>query len=187
MKNIIKFLIFIVYSTSVFFFPNNQYIFVLILIHLIIMLWIRKNIRKIIRGTLKIVPFIIFTFVINCWLDDIKNAIWIGMKLLLVCNMTMIYSSLTNVTEIAETIKILCTPIKVFKINTEEIKILVCISLSMIPILKKDLLEMKEACRAKNIRINIKNIKIILSKFFLSLLMRVNQIEEALIAKGQNY
>ena len=88
---------------------------------------------------------------------------------------------------VAETIKLLCTPLKIFKINTEEIKVMVCISLSMIPILKKELSEMKDACKAKGIKLNIKNIKIILSKFFLTLIMRVNQIEEALIAKGQNY
>lgn len=56
----------------------------------------------------------------------------------------------------------------------------------MIPILRKDISEMKEACRAKGIKLNIKNTKIILSKTCLSLIMRVNSIEEALIAKGQN-
>ena len=61
---------------------------------------------------------------------------------------------------------------------------MVCISLSVIPILKKDLYELKEACIAKNITFNVKNMKIILAKFFLSLISRVNEIEESLIAKG---
>ena len=85
---------------------------------------------------------------------------------------------------IAETIQLLCTPLKIFKINTDEIKIMICISLSMIPILKKDLLEIKNACRAKKMKFTIKNMKFILSKFFLSLIQRVNQIEKSLIAKG---
>ena len=61
---------------------------------------------------------------------------------------------------------------------------MVCISLSMLPILKKDLYEVKEACIAKNIAFNIKNMKIILAKFFLSLITKVNQLEESLTAKG---
>lgn len=187
MKDIVKFLMFIIYCTSIFFFPNNQCILLLVAINLMSMISVREQIKKVLLGTAKILPFIIFTFAINCWLDEIINAIWIGIKLLIVCNMTMIYSSKASVTEVAEALKILCTPLKIFKINTEEIKIIVCISLSMIPILKKDLFEMKEACKAKNIKFNIKNMKIILSKFCLSILMRVNQIEEALIAKGQNY
>ena len=87
---------------------------------------------------------------------------------------------------IAETIKRICFPLKIFRINTDEIRIMICISLSMIPILKKRLNEMKEACRAKNITLNIKNMKIVLAKFFLLLITRVNQIEESLIAKGYN-
>lgn len=61
---------------------------------------------------------------------------------------------------------------------------MVCISLSVIPILKKDLYELKEACKSKNITFNVKNMKIILARYFLSLISRVNEIEESLIAKG---
>ena len=40
---------------------------------------------------------------------------------------------------IADTIKAICSPLKIFKVNTDDIKVMVCISLSVIPILKKDL------------------------------------------------
>lgn len=88
---------------------------------------------------------------------------------------------------IAATIQLLCNPLKVFNINIDEIRMIVCISLSMIPILKKELSEVKEACKAKNISFNIRNMKCILSKIFLSIIRRVNQIEESLISKGYNY
>ena len=85
---------------------------------------------------------------------------------------------------IAETIKTICSPLKLFKVNTDEIKVMVCISLSIIPTIKKDLYEVKEACIAKKINFNLRNMKIILAKFFLSLISRVNEIEESLVAKG---
>lgn len=88
---------------------------------------------------------------------------------------------------IAETIQLLCTPLKVFKINTDEIKLLVCISLSMIPILKKELYEIKDACIAKKISFNVKNIKYILSKFSISIIRRASELEKSLIAKGYSY
>lgn len=84
----------------------------------------------------------------------------------------------------AETVKVLCAPLKIFRVNTDDIKVMVCISLSAIPILKQNFYEVKDACKAKNIPFNIKNMKIILSKFFMSLISRVNEIEESLIAKG---
>ena len=88
---------------------------------------------------------------------------------------------------LAKTIKIICTPLKLFKINTEEIEVMVCISLSLLPAIRNDLTELKNACIAKNIDINLKNAKYILSKFLLSLIKRVNQIDEAMIEKGCDY
>ena len=84
----------------------------------------------------------------------------------------------------AKTIRLICSPLKIFKINTEDIEVMVCISLSIITILRKNLEEVKEACKAKNIDFNLKNAKTIFAKFFLSLIERINQLEEALIAKG---
>ncbi|MCI8309044.1 MAG: hypothetical protein HFJ45_02295 [Clostridia bacterium] len=184
MKNLIKFFIFIVYSTIIFFLPNNKFILILILLNFLLMIFLKKYIKNIIINTLKLVPFIIFTFIINLFMDNFINSIWIGVKLLIVCNITVIYANTNTILKIAETMQLLCSPLKIFKIDTNEIKILVCISLSMIPVLKNELYEIKYSCRAKNISFNIKNMKIILSKLFVSLIMRANQIEESLIAKG---
>lgn len=184
MKNVIRFLLFIIYSTSIFFIPNNNFIILFIILNLFIIIVSKINIKRVLKKSLQIIPFIIFTFIINCLLDNLYNAIWIGIKLFIVCNITIIYSETTSISGIAETIKILCTPLKIFKISPDEIKIMICISLSMISILKKELYEVKEACIAKNINFNVKNMKIILAKFFLSLITRINQLEDSLIAKG---
>ena len=54
----------------------------------------------------------------------------------------------------------------------------------MIPVLKKEFLDLKNACLAKQIDWKFKNIKIILSKFLFSIIKRVNEIDEAMIQKG---
>ena len=87
---------------------------------------------------------------------------------------------------VSNSIKILCTPLKIFKVNVEDIGLLVSISLSMLPILRKELNELKEACKAKSMNFNIKNSKYILSKFLLSIISKTNYIEESLISKGYN-
>lgn len=100
MKDVIKFLMFIVYSTSVFFFPNNEIILVFVFINIVTMFIKAKTMKKIVLRTFKIFPFILFTFVFNWWLDNITNALWIGAKLLIVCNATMIYSSTISTSRI---------------------------------------------------------------------------------------
>ena len=184
MKNVIKFLLFIIYSTIIFFLPNNKFILLFIIFHLFIIFFYKIQFKKIITKSVHILPFIIFTFLINCILDNLSNALWMGIKLFIVCNITIIYSEITSVFAMAETIKLICSPLKILKVNVDEIKVMVSISLSMIPILRKEVHEIREACVAKNIVFNVKNMKIILSKFLISLITRVNNIEESLIAKG---
>ena len=184
MKNATKFLLFVTYATGIFFLPNNKFIILFAIFNLFIVIINKLHPKKIVTKSMQVLPFIVFTFIINCMLDSVYNALWIGLKLFIVCNITIIYSETTNALCIADTIKAICFPLKIFKVNTDDIKVMVCISLSVIPILKKDLYELKEACKSKNITLNVKNMKIILAKFFLSLISKVNEIEESLIAKG---
>ena len=98
MKNVIKFLIFIVYSTCIFFLPNNKLILILFIINLFAMSLAKVHIKNIIRSTINVIPFILFTFIINCLIDNFMNALWVEIKLIIVCNITITYSSSTTVT-----------------------------------------------------------------------------------------
>ena len=184
MKNVIMFLSFVIYATFIFFINNYTLLLIVLLLNVLAMIIFQIHLRGTIRNLLKILPFVLFTVVINGILSGYEYAIFIGIKLILVCNITYIYSKTTTVRGIAATIKILCLPLKPIKINPEEIELLVCISLSMIPILKKEYSQLKEACIVKGIKINSKNMKIILAKAMISIMKRVNEIEESIIEKG---
>lgn len=187
MKNVITFFLFLLYATAIFFIPNNIFIFCPFMINIVLWIVTKSSIQKTFRNLLKIFPFVLLTFLINCWLDTYINALWMAVKLLLVCNITFIYSQTTTTAQVAKTVKKLCTPLKVFKINPEIVEVLVAIALSILPIMRKEYIEVKEACKAKNIPINLKNSKIILSRMLTSYLKRVDEIDEALIEKGYNY
>lgn len=97
MKNVIKFLIFITYSTCIFFLPNNNLILVCFAINLFVMLLTKRYFKNTISRTFNILPYIIFTFFINLLIDNFTNALWIGIKLILVCNITITYSNTTSI------------------------------------------------------------------------------------------
>lgn len=184
MKNSIMFLSFIIYATVIFFINSNTLLLVVLLLNVLVMILFRVRIVGAVRSLLKILPFVLLTVIINWILSSYDYAIFIGIKLLLVCNITYTYSKTTTVRGIAATIKTLCMPLKLVKVNTEEIELLVCISLSMIPILKREYGQLKEACIVKGMDINVKNMKIILTKLMISIMKRVNEIEESIIEKG---
>lgn len=188
MKNVTIFLVFILYSTLIFFAPN-KYIYLLIFatVNIIAMICVKVNIKKTIKNIIGLLPFILFTGIINLILENYIYALYISIKLILVCNITYVYSRTTTAFSVAKTVKTLCKPLEIFKINTQDIEILVALGITMVPVLKKEFLDLKYACTAKNIDWNIKNMKIILSKFLISIIKRVNEIDEALVEKGRIY
>lgn len=186
MKNLIAFLTFIIYTTLIFFTPNNYiYIAIALSINIIVMMAIKVNIRKALKNLLNLLPFIALTGIINSILENYIYAMYITTKLILVCNITYTYSRTTTAFSVAKTVKTLCKPLEILKINTDDIEILVALGITMVPVLKKEFLDLKNACLAKQIDWNIKSMKIILSKFLFSIIKRVNEIDEALIQKGQ--
>ena len=102
MKEIIKFLAFLCYATSIFFMPNNIVILLAFLVNITIIFLAKINIKNAIKNLLAFLPFILFTVVINCILDYYINAIWVGIKLLLVCNITFIYSRTITVRRVCK-------------------------------------------------------------------------------------
>lgn len=184
MKNTILFLSFILYASIIFFISNSLFLWLILAINILAMLIFKVKIPGAFQNLLNIMPFILFTVVINCILDSCEYAFFIGIKLLLVCNITYTYSKTTTVRGVASIIKNLCRPLKIIKVNPEEIELMVCISLSMLPILKKECIGLKDACLAKGIDFKTKNMKIILGKLMVSIMKRVNDIEEAVIEKG---
>lgn len=97
MKDIIRFLLFIIYATSIFFFPNSVLVLFFIVINNLIMLINKINIKHVIIKCIQILPFIIFTFFVNWILDTFYNAVWIGLKLFLVSQITIIYSECSSI------------------------------------------------------------------------------------------
>ena len=181
---LIKFGIFIIMATVTFFLPKSIILFgTIILCNVAIVIVLKIPIVKVTKQLFKILPYVLFTFFINVIISSISEAIWNAIKFLIVCNITCIYS----ITTIANTIKMLCRPLVLFNINIEEIEIMIAISLSIIPILKKDLVGIRDVYKYKGIKVNVKNIKNGLSVFFIGIIKRTNQIDEALIARGKKY
>lgn len=183
------FLVFLAYATAVFFLPNDWWVMAAAMVNLVWMTYVlavggRVRLRKVWRGTVKVLPFVVFTMVFNWWLASWQTAVWIGIKLIIVCNATMIYAAGKTVTEVAEILAQLLAPLKYIGVKPDEVRILVSVALMMVPILGKELRELRRACRAKGMKWDLATLKMILAKTGWSLLRRVNQIEEGLMAKG---
>ena len=82
---------------------------------------------------------------------------------------------------------ILLTPLKLFKVDTESITISINLAINFLPILLKEITEIRYSLTSKGIReYSLKSfyysIKVIIPKLF----KRVNEINYSLISKGYN-
>lgn len=184
MKNFLKFIIFLIYVTSIFLIQNKLSALIFLIINLSLMLFLNVNIKKILSGMKGFIIVILITAIINMIMINFEFGLHIGIKLLLVYHATCIFSQKITYMELSEAIEKLFYPIKWIGSKPKDISLIVCIALSFIPILKDEIYQIRDALKCKGYKFNIKNIKLLFKPFFISLLKRVNDIEDSLKSKA---
>ena len=188
MKNLIKFILFLMYTIGVFFVEDYISFGLIAVFNIILMVISKINLRKALNNTIKLMPFILFTIAINTIFADLKFSILIGIRLILIRNLTYIFSKTISYMEFARVIEKMMYPLKLFGINPEEIGLIVIIALSFIPIIKSEFDQIRNVLKVKGIRpstINmLKNLGLIFKPFLISVMQRLNEIEMSLKAKG---
>jgi len=184
MKNVIKLILFLVYTISIFLVKHDMFAVIVLGINLLLTIALKISIKEEIGNLLGISIFVILTASINAILVDIQTGIMIGVKLLLVCNITYIFSKIMNYTELAEAIEKILSIFKVLKVNPKNIGIMICICISFIPTIRKQIKQVRSALKAKGVKLNLKNSGLIFEPVVISLLKRVDEIESSLKAKA---
>jgi len=188
MKNLIKFILFLMYTVGVFFVENYIAFGLIALFNIFLMIVSKINLRKALNNTIKLIPFILFTIAINMIFADLKFSILIGIRLILIRNLTYIFSKTISYMEFARVIEKMMHPLKLFGINPEEIGLIVIIALSFIPIIKNEFDQIRNVLKVKGIKpttLNLlKNLGLIFKPFLISVMQRLNEIEMSLKAKG---
>jgi len=188
MKNLIKFILFLMYTVGVFFVENYIAFGLIALFNIFLMIVSKINLRKALNNTIKLIPFILFTIAINMIFADLKFSILIGIRLILIRNLTYIFSKTISYMEFARVIEKMVYPLKLFGINPEEIGLIVIIALSFIPIIKNEFDQIRNVLKVKGIKPTtfnlLKNLGIIFKPFLISIMQRLNEIEMSLKAKG---
>ncbi len=188
MKDMIKFILFVMYTALIFFILDYRIIAVIAIVNLILMLIGKINFIEAGKSILKLLPFILLVVFINIILMSTERAILIGVRLILVCNVTYTFTRNFTPVQLSNSIEKILTPLKLFKVNTKDIGIMISIAVAFIPILRDEVDKLKESLRSKGFNTNgvnmIKNINLILVPLIVSILKRVNHIENAFISKG---
>lgn len=122
MLKVLCFISFLVYASFIFFIKTPILLGVILIINILLMILLKINIKKAIVFCLKLMPFILFTAIFNLIYGGIELSVLIALRLILVCNITYIFSQKQTPRSLGYTIEKVLTPLKVFKVNTKEIR-----------------------------------------------------------------
>ena len=181
MKDLMKLLLFIVYTSLIFLMRDYYVIALCALFNLILLISLRVNVKRSLKFLFSLLPFILFVVLINLLFNSVNNTILIGCRLLLVCNITYTFKCLISTLMLCNAIETLLFP---FKKLSKDISLILCISITFIPILINEFKQIKYALRAKGMIISIKTFKYLLIPFLYGIFKRTNEVSLALIAKG---
>lgn len=184
MKNVAQLILFFSYTITIFLIQNHIVIGIFAIINILLMVLVKVNVRKAIRNMLAIGILAIIVVATNAFISGIEEGIWIGVKLLLVCNITYTFSKILTPTKLIQAIEILLIPFKIVKINPREIGLILTIAISFLPIILHTFEETIFAIKAKGEKVNLTNGKLLLKPILISILKRVNEIDLALKVKG---
>lgn len=185
MKHTIQFILFIIYTVSIFFISNFYILTSILFINIILMFFYKIPFLKIIYNLCYVTPFILITAIFNFFLSDISYTLLVISRLYLVCNITYIFSNIISFTNISKALKNIFMPLKILKINIDEISLIIQISIIFLPILTNEFHQLKYSLKSKHTSIfSITGImlcsKILLNNTF----KRINSIEHSLNSKG---
>lgn len=181
-------LAFLVYASSIFFINEYYLLGIIFLVNLFLMLILKIRLKKAFIFIVKLMPFILFTGVLNLILGGLQLGIIITIKLILVCNTTFVFSENMTPKKIQIAIEKLCFPLKIFKINPRNIGIMVSISIAFIPIMQREMQNLKYSLNAKGFKCDLRNIlgkpSVILLPLIVSILKKTDEIEQSMVSRG---
>lgn len=183
-KNVIKFVIFLFFTILIFIINDFCILGIVFCANIIIARLLKIELKGIFYNIKLLLPFILFTVILNVIFDSLVFGILIGMRIIICYNITYIFSKTITIFELSEIIQKLCYPLKLFKVNTKNIGIMVAVSLCMVPILKNEFFTLTQSMKSKGKPMKLSSIIIIMKPMLISVLKKTSQMEKALMAKA---
>lgn len=187
----LKLIILLFFTIAVFFIDNYLVLGIIAISEVLLIIVLKvKKVKKVnmIKTMLYLLPFIVFTGLINYILVNLNVALLITIRLYLVCIFTYIYKTILTPIEISEAIQNICYPLKLIGINPKDISLIVSIGIAFVPIIQNELKQIIYALKLKGVNLKsfhvIKNLQYILKPLLCSTLRRTNELEYALKLKG---
>ena len=174
--NSILFIFLILFSIGLFFINDLMVIGILLLISIILTIIMRIHLYL----YKAFIFLLIINFIFNYLLSSINDALIVTLRLIIMFLMVNIIIKKIGILNLGKIIGCI--------FRSKSVELVITISLSFIPILSKELINIKYSLKTKNFNLNLKNIllkpHIFVVTYFSNLFRRVNEMEKVFISRG---
>lgn len=181
-------LFFIAYSLFVFLINNLIVLAVCTGFNIILAIAFKKITKRYFVMLLKNMPFVLMVFGLNLIFDTLFASLVVAWKILIVLNFSYVFAKIFTNTQIANGLSQLFYPLKVFKVNPDNIAIMIVVALNFISIFENEIKTLGKTLKARNIKLTLKTVftqtPAIFTMFFARLFRRTNELELSLKARG---
>ena len=188
MINMFILISFFILSILIFVVNNYAILLTFLLFDFIILLLLKINVNKLLKFLYKNALFVLFIFICNLLFSTLNIAILTSLKLFIAINLTYTISQIIPISKISEGFYYLFYPLKIFKINTKDLSLIISISLTFIPILINEATNIKYSLISKGFEFNIKNVltrpHIFLITYINNIFDKVDALEKTLLMKA---
>ncbi len=184
MKDLINLILFISYLILIFYINNFVMLFCLLILNISIMLIFKLNIFDFLKQLLVLTPFLFITGLINFFTSNLEYGLFILIRLIVAYSLTFTFIKMVTISEIANALEKLLFPLKIFRIDVSKFSLIISIGISVLPSLLDEFNQKLDCLKAKGFKINIFNMIVIFRPLLISILLRTNEFEDALISKG---
>ncbi len=182
----IRIIFILVYLIIIFFINNIYFLLTLITINLLYFIIHKICIIEYIKSFITLLPFIIITLLINFFIINLDYAILITTRFCLGYMISYAFLKSITVKEISVVIEKILSFLRIFKVDYKNIALIIYIALSIVPYILTELQQKKYYIKSKTVKITASKILIIFKSMLSSAILKVNEYEKALIAKGYN-
>ena len=184
MIDLLKILLFIAIVSAIFLIKSPLILAIVAVIITILMVLLKTNTTFLGQAFIRLLPILLLSLLLNWWLADLKEAILVLARLLICCGITFVFSKLCTPMQIANGMEKLFFPLKLFKVDTKNISLMISIAICMLPIFIKEIRTTLKSIESKGQRASIKNIKLFSRPLLISIMKRTNEMEKSLISKA---
>ncbi len=188
MINTFILILFFIYSCLLFSIDCFMILFILFIFNFIISIIIRIPIKKHFIVFKKYIIFVLFIIICNLLFSNIISSLKVGIKLFLAIDMTYIIGTYFNNDKIRLAFKYLFYPLKIFKVDIDNLTLIISISLAFIPILSDEIRMIKLSLNSKGVKFNLFYLAtkphIYLITFLNNLFNRLDDLEKTLTIKA---